>query len=148
MTTEDSEDTEGKIADVNLDCKRSIMPLIFEEETYKILGACFEVYKEKGCGFLEAVYQECLEIVFEIQELIFQSRTELQLTYKERILKQKHIPDFICFAKIILEIKAVTKLNDEHRAQVHNYLKATGHKVGLLVNFGHYPKVEHERIVR
>jgi GxxExxY protein len=148
MTTEDSEDTEGKIADVNLDCKRSIMPLVFEEETYKILGACFEVYKEKGCGFLEAVYQECLEIEFEIQELIFQSRTELQLTYKERILKQKYIPDFICFAKIILEIKAVTKLNDEHRAQVHNYLKATGHKVGLLVNFGHYPKVEHERIVR
>ncbi len=124
------------------------MSLVFEEETYKILGACFEVYKEKGCGFLEAVYQECLEIEFEIQELLFQSRSELQLTYKERILKQKYIPDFICFGKIILEIKAVTKLSDEHRAQVHNYLKATGYKVGLLVNFGHYPKVEHERIVR
>ena len=76
------------------------------------------------------------------------NRSELQLTYKERILKQKYIPDFICFGKIILEIKAVTKLNDEHRAQVHNYLKATGYKVGLLVNFGHYPKVEHERIIR
>ncbi len=124
------------------------MSLVFEEETYKILGACFEVYKEKGCGFLEAVYQECLEIEFEIQELLFQSRSELQLTYKERILKQKYIPDFICFGKIILEIKAVTKLSDEHRAQVHNYLKATGYKVGLLVNFGHYPKVEHERIIR
>ena len=124
------------------------MSLVFEEETYKILGACFEVYKEKGCGFLEAVYQECLEIEFEIQELLFQSRSELQLTYKGRILKQKYIPDFICFGKIILEIKAVTKLSDEHRAQVHNYLKATGYKVGLLVNFGHYPKVEHERIVR
>lgn len=148
MTTEDSEYTEGKIADVNLDSKGSIMPLVFEEETYKILGACFEVYKEKGCGFLEAVYQECLEIELEIQELLFQSRSELQLTYKERILKQKYIPDFICFGKIILEIKAVTKLNDEHRARIHNYLKATGYKVGLLVNFGHYPKVEHERIVR
>lgn len=124
------------------------MSLVYEEETYKILGACFEVYKEKGCGFLEAVYQECLEIEFEIQELLFQSRSELQLTYKERILKQKYIPDFICFGKIILEIKAVTKLSDEHRAQVHNYLKATGYKVGLLVNFGHYPKVEHERIIR
>ena len=124
------------------------MSLVYEEETYKILGACFEVYKEKGCGFLEAVYQECLEIEFEIQELLFQSRSELQLTYKDRILKQKYIPDFICFGKIILEIKAVTKLSDEHRAQVHNYLKATGYKVGLLVNFGHYPKVEHERIVR
>lgn len=124
------------------------MSLVYEEETYKILGACFEVYKEKGCGFLEAVYQECLEIEFEIQELLFQSRSELQLTYKDRILKQKYVPDFICFGKIILEIKAVTKLNDEHRAQVHNYLKATGYKVGLLVNFGHYPKVEHERIIR
>ena len=124
------------------------MSLVYEEETYKILGACFEVYKEKGCGFLEAVYQECLEIEFEIQELLFQSRSELQLTYKDRILKQKYSPDFICFGKIILEIKAVTKLNDEHRAQVHNYLKATGYKVGLLVNFGHYPKVEHERIIR
>ena len=151
MTTEDSEDseyTEGEIADVNLKRKRRTMSLVYEEETYKILGACFEVYKEKGCGFLEAVYQECLEIEFEIQELLFQSRSELQLTYKDRILKQKYIPDFICFGKIILEIKAVTKLNDEHRAQVHNYLKATGYKVGLLVNFGHYPKVEHERIIR
>ena len=124
------------------------MSLVYEEETYKILGACFEVYKEKGCGFLEAVYQECLEIEFEIQQFLFHSRSELQLTYKKRILKQKYIPDFICFGKIILEIKAVTKLNDEHRAQVHNYLKATGYKVGLLVNFGHYPKVEHERIIR
>ena len=124
------------------------MSLVYEEETYKILGACFEVYKEKGCGFLEAVYQECLEIEFEIQRLPFQSRFELQLTYKERILKQKYIPDFICFGKIILENKAVTNLNDEHRAQVHNYMKATGYKVGLLVNFGHYPKVEHERIIR
>ena len=124
------------------------MSLVYEEETYKILGACFEVYKEKGCGFLEAVYQECLEIEFDIQQLPFQSRFELQLTYKERILKQKYIPDFICFGKIILEIKAVTNLSDEHRAQVHNYLKATGYKVGLLVNFGHYPKVEHERIIR
>ena len=92
------------------------MSLVCEEETYKILGACFQVYKEKGCGFLEAVYQECLEIEFEIQQLLFQSRSELQLTYKDRILKQKYIPDFIFFGKIILEIKAVTKLNDEHRA--------------------------------
>ena len=122
--------------------------LLYETDSFAIRGACFEVYKEKGCGFLEAVYQECLEIEFEIQQLPFQSRSELQLTYKERILKQTYIPDFICFGKIILEIKAVTNLNDEHRAQVHNYLKATGYKVGLLVNFGHYPKVEHERIVR
>ncbi len=124
------------------------MSLIYEEETYRILGACFEVYKEKGCGFLEAVYQECLEIEFELQQLPIQPRSELRLTYKERVLKQKYVPDFVCFGKIILEIKAVSQISDEHRAQVHNYLKATGYKVGLLVNFGHNPKVEHERIVR
>ena len=109
---------------------------------------CFEVYKDKGCGFLEAVYQECLEIELGFQQLPFLPQSELQLTYKGKILKQRYVPDFICFDKIILEIKAVSKLADEHRAQVHNYLKATGYKVGMLVNFGHYPKVEHERIVR
>jgi GxxExxY protein len=124
------------------------MALLYEEETYRILGACFEVYKEKGCGFLEAVYQECLEIEFELQGILFVPQAELALSYKGRLLKQRYIPDFILFDKIILEIKAVSKLADDHRAQLHNYLKATGYRVGLLVNFGHYPKVEHERIIR
>ena len=124
------------------------MTLIYEDETYKILGACFEVYKEKGCGFLEAVYQECLEIEFGLQALPFVSQQELQLTYKGKVLKQRYVPDFICFNQVILEIKAVTKLGDDHRAQLHNYLKATGYRLGLLVNFGHHPKVEHERIIR
>jgi GxxExxY protein len=124
------------------------MALLFEEETYQVLGACFEVYKDKGCGFLEAVYQECLEIEFGLRGVPFQPQAELMLTYKGRRLKQTYIPDFICFGKIIVEIKAVSQLADEHRAQLHNYLKATGHRVGLLVNFGHCPKVEYERIVR
>lgn len=124
------------------------MALLYEQETYRILGACFEVYKEKGCGFLEAVYQECLEIEFELQGMLFVPQMQLALTYKGRPLKQKYIPDFLLFDKIILEIKAVTQLADEHRAQLHNYLKATGYRIGLLVNFGHYPKVEHERIIR
>ena len=124
------------------------MTLLFEEETYKILGACFEVYKDKGCGFLEAVYQECLEIEFGLQGIPFQPQAELQLTYKGRVLKQKYIPDFICFEKLVVELKAVSQLADEHRAQLHNYLKATGHRVGLLVNFGHFPKLEYERIIR
>jgi len=124
------------------------MALLFEEETYQVLGACFEVYKDKGCGFLEAVYQECLEIEFELRSIPFQPQAELMLTYKGRPLKQRYIPDFICFGKIIVEIKAVSQLADEHRAQLHNYLRATGQRVGLLVNFGHCPKVEYERIVR
>jgi GxxExxY protein len=70
------------------------------------------------------------------------------LNYKGRPLKQRYIPDFICFDKIILEIKAVSELSDLHRAQIQNYLKATGYKLGLLVNFGHYPRMEYERIVK
>jgi GxxExxY protein len=123
------------------------MEIIFKEESYRIMGACFEVYKEMGCGFLEAVYQECLEIELADQGIPFQPQAELALRYKGRSLKQKYIPDFIFFEKIVLEIKAVSALADEHRAQVHNYLKATGYRLGLLVNFGHYPKVEWERIV-
>ena len=121
--------------------------LIHEKETYAILGACFEVYKEKGCGFLEAVYQESLEIEFDLQGLPAKSLVPLSLTYKGRELKKSYEADFICFDKVLVELKAVSALTDEHRAQVQNYLHATGLQVGLLVNFGHYPKVEHERYV-
>jgi GxxExxY protein len=124
------------------------MTLIYGEESYRIIGACFEVYKEKGNGFLEAVYQECLELEFGLQSIPFDARTALSLSYKGCPLKQTYIPDFLCFGKIIHELKAVSKLFDEHRGQVHNYLKATGHKLGLLVNFGHHPGLEYERIVR
>lgn len=121
--------------------------IVYKEESYKIMGACFEVYKEMGCGFLEAVYQECLEIELASQGIAFRPQTELALRYKGMALKQVYVPDFICWENIILEIKAVKELAPEHRAQVHNYLHATGYKLGHLVNFGHYPKVEYERIV-
>ena len=111
------------------------------------LWACFEVYTEKGSGFLEQVYQECLEIEFDLRGIPFVSKQELSLSYKGRSLKSKYIPDLRCYETIIVELKAVKEIADEHRAQVHNYLKATGHKLGLLINFGHYPKVEYERIV-
>ena len=123
------------------------MEVVFKDESYQIMGACFEVYKEKGCGFAEAVYQECLEIEFELQGLSFKAQSELHLTYKGKPLKQKFIPDFILFEKIVVELKAVSELTDGHRAQVHNYLRASGFRLGLLVNFGHFPKVEYERIV-
>ena len=122
--------------------------LILEQETFAIRGACFEVYKEKGCGFVEAVYQECLEMEFTSQGILFVPQPRLELEYKGRKLRSEFQPDFICFNQVIVELKAVKELTDEHRAQVHNYLKATGHRVGLLVNFGHYPGVEIERIVR
>ena|SRR5690349_18359950 len=121
--------------------------LIYREQSYKIMGACFEVYKEKGCGFVEPVYQECLEMEFGLAGIEFKAQVPLSLAYKDRPLKQRYVPDFVCFDKIIVELKAVSQLVDEHRAQVHNYLRATGHRLGLLVSFGHYPKVEYERIV-
>src|SRR6266404_5904676 len=108
--------------------------LIFKDESYAIIGACFEVYREKGCGFLEAVYQECLELELGFQNILFDAQYPLILKYKGRELKQRYIPDFICFGKIALEIKAVSRLVDDHRAQVHNQLRATGYKPGILVN--------------
>ena len=120
--------------------------IIHKLESFEIMGACFEVYKEKGSGFVESVYQECLEIELGLRNIPFIAHQELALTYKGRPLKSKFKPDFICYDKIVLEIKSVSGLTDEHRAQVQNYLRATGLKLGLLVNFGHYPKVEYERI--
>jgi GxxExxY protein len=124
------------------------MSILLKSESYALVGACFEVYNEKGCGFLEPVYQECLEIELGLLGIPFRAQPGLELTYKGHHLKQRYVPDFICYSQIVVELKAVTALADEHRAQVHNYLKATGHRLGLLVNFGHYPKLEYERIVR
>jgi len=120
---------------------------LFKDETYQIIGCCFEVYNEKGCGFLEPVYQECLEIEFGIQEIPFVARQPLTLDYKGRTLTKTYEPDFVCFDKIIVELKAVSTITDDHRAQLLNYLNATETRVGLLVNFGHHPKVQYERMV-
>jgi GxxExxY protein len=123
------------------------MDLIYKDEAYAITGACFEVYNDKGCGFLEAVYQECLEIELGLRDIQFQPQAELQLSYKGRPLKQHYYPDLFCFGKIV-EIKAISEVGDECRALVHNYLKATGCRLGLLVNFGHKGTLDYERIVR
>ena len=121
--------------------------LLFKEESYKIVGAGFEEYREKGCGFLEPVYQECMEIELRLQGIPFVPQKPLALESKGCRLRSKHQPDFDCYDQIVLELKAVIELTDEHRAQVQNYLKATGLKLGLLVNFGHYPKAQVECIV-
>ncbi len=117
------------------------------DETYQVLGACFEVYNEKGCGFLEAVYQECLQMELALKEVPFVSHRPLRLAYKGTQLRKAYEADFVCFEKVIVEIKAVSTLIDEHRAQLINYLHATGLDVGLLINFGHHPKLQYERIV-
>ena len=122
--------------------------IIYKNESYVIVGACFEVYNAKGCGFLEQVYQECLAIEFEHQGIPAIPKPLLTLSYRDRMLRQTYQPDFVCSEKIILELKAVSTLADEHRAQLLNYLHATGFELGLLVNFGHYPKLEYERIAK
>lgn len=122
--------------------------VLFAKESYRIIGACFEVYNQMGSGFLEAVYQECLAIEFETQGIPFIAKPKQQLAYRGRQLTQSYEPDFLCFNRIIVEIKAVESLCPEFRCQVLNYLNATRFDLGLLVNFGHYPRLEHERIIR
>ena len=121
--------------------------LLFEKETYAIRGAVFEVYRNMGCGFLEAVYQECLEKELALRGIPFVSQASLQLSYKGETLQQNYKPDLICFDNVLVEIKALRKITTEHQAQVLNYLKATGIQVGLLVNFGSHPKATVERII-
>ena len=121
--------------------------IIYKDESYRINGACFEVYKEKGCGFLEDVYQECMEIELGIRNVQFESQLELTLCYKDRPLRKKYVPDFFVFGEIVVEIKAVRKLLPEHEAQLINYLRATRKRVGYLINFGNSAELEWKRII-
>lgn len=121
--------------------------LLYEEESYAIRGAIFEVYREMGCGFLEAVYHECLVREFSTQGVPFESKRCVRIAYKGEELAQTYQPDFVCYDKIIVELKAVREIDKAHKAQVFNYLRATGYRLGLLVNFGHHPKATVERIV-
>jgi GxxExxY protein len=128
--------------------ERKIMTeIIYAQESYKIIGACFEVYKEKGCGFLESVFQECIQLELGMQGITFEAQKNISLGYKGIPLEQTYKADLICYGVVLVELKAVSALTDEHRAQVLNYLNATGLRLGLLVNFGHYPKLQWERLV-
>ena len=108
----------------------------FQKETYEIIGACFEVHKILGCGFLEGVYQEALEIEFQLREIPYEREKELPIIYKGEKLKKKFYADFVCYDKIIVETKACSKLIEEHISQVLNYINATNHQLALLFNFG------------
>ena len=121
--------------------------IVYKEESYNIVGAAFHVYNHLGHGFLEAVYQEALEIEFQRRNIPYEREKELRIQYDGVKLKQTYKADFVCFGKIIIELKAVSELNDAHRSQVYNYLHASGYKLGLLLNFGCSDELEHERIV-
>lgn len=121
--------------------------IVYKEESYKIIGAAFKVYNTLGAGFLEAVYQEALEIELQRQGIPYEREKELKIVYDGVELKQTYKADFVCYGKIIVELKAVSALDDAHRAQVYNYLHATGLKMGLLLNFGNAEELEKQRIV-
>ena len=121
--------------------------ILYEKECYQIQGAIFAVYREIGSGFLEAVYQECLAREFHAAAIPFVAQNELRLYYKGEKIEQSYRADFVCYDNIILELKAVQDVAPIHKAQVLNYLKMSQLKLGLLVNFGHYPKATIDRIV-
>ena len=121
--------------------------ILLKGEVYQIMGAAFEVHKEKCHGFVEAVYQDCLEIEMGFRSIPFESQKEMLLHYHGQTLKHTYIPDLICFGQIIVELKAVKELADEQRAQLLNYLRASQMRVGLLINFGQHTGVQWERMV-
>ena len=120
--------------------------LLYADEVYAIQGAIFEVYKTLGSGFLEGVYQEALELELTSRGIPYRSQPEITISYKGSMLHQKYRADILCFDSIILELKAVNQLLPEHSAQLFNYLRATGMKLGLLINFSHYPGADIRRI--
>ena len=121
--------------------------LYLKEEVYAVIGAAIEVHKEMGCGFLEAVYQEAMGLELMDREIPHKAECNLAIQYKGRILKKTYCADFICFEQLVVEIKALEKLYSRDEAQLLNYLKATGMKVGVLVNFGAHGKLEWKRFV-
>jgi len=121
--------------------------LILGDEVYQIVGAAMEVYYQLGCGFLEPIYQQALEIELGRRRIPFEPQQELVICYKGEILDKKYIADFICFNQIIIELKALNGLSGREIAQLINYMKITGMHVGLLFNFGSTPKLEWKRYV-
>ncbi len=119
----------------------------YKEETYKIIGCAMEVHSELGSGFLEAVYQEALSIVFDKNKIPYEREKTLNILFKKRILKKHYSADFYCYNKIIVELKAVNNLTNNDLSQVLNYLKATNQKIGLLINFG-TERLEYKRVIR
>ena len=121
--------------------------IIYKDEAYKIVGAMMTVHKELGCGFLEAVYQDALEIEFKMQGIPYEREKEFDISYKGFAIGKKYRADFICYNKIIVELKAVEKILPEFKAQTLNYMKMANSRLGILANFGQ-TSLEIQRLVR
>jgi GxxExxY protein len=127
---------------------RSATGLILKDEVYAIVGAAIEVHRELGPGFLEAVYQEAMEIELRERRIPFEAQKRLRISYKGRTLNKEYSADLVCYGQVIVELKALDRLSGSEQAQVLNYLKATGLPVGVLINFGSRGKLEWKRFVR
>jgi len=121
--------------------------MIYQKESYEIIGTAMEVHRELGCGFLEEVYQEAFERELQLRGIPYEREKILTITYKDQELKKKYKADFVCYDSIIVELKALSELTSEHSSQVINYLKCTGYKLGLLINFGE-DSLSYKRLVR
>ena len=117
---------------------------IYKQETHDIIGAAMAVHRFLGCGFTEKVYQDALEQELLALKIPFVRELPVYATYRDVQLKTQFIPDFVCYDKIIVELKAVKDLDDTHRSQAINYAKIAGYKVALLINFGN-TSLEFER---
>lgn len=120
---------------------------IYKDEGYRLMGAAFEVYNERGYGLAEEIYQECLEIECDLRDIPFRAKQELACHYKGRELKRRYIPDLFAFGCLVVELKAASQLLPEHEAQLINYLRLTRQPVGYLINFGHRDTLEWKRII-
>ena len=121
--------------------------LLFEEETYAIVGAALEVYYKLGPGFLEPIYHEALAVEFALRGVPFESEKQMRVTYKGQVLEKTYYVDFLCFDHIIVELKSMVTLTQVEWAKVLNYLKVSGLRLGLLFNFGGRPRLEQKRII-
>jgi GxxExxY protein len=125
-----------------------MVELLFKEEVFSIVGAAIEVHRELGPGFLEAVYQEALEIELAERNIPFESQKHLKVLYKGKVLNKEYIADIVCYSQIVVELKALTELSGNEEAQLLNYLKASGFRVGLLINFGRNGRLEWKRLIK
>jgi GxxExxY protein len=122
--------------------------LLYKTEVFEIIGAAIEVHQELGHGFLEAVYREAVQIELTQRNIPFEAQRSLRIRYKDQMLKKEYVADFICYGKIIAELKALDELTGKEESQLLNYLKATGLRVGLLINFGSFGKLEWKRYIK
>ena len=121
--------------------------LILKEEVFRIMGAAMEVYNVLKSGFNESVYQSALELEFGLRSIPFARQVPLRVKYKDQVLDKHFIADLICFGSVLVELKAITQLTLADEAQLHNYLRATGLRVGLLINFGNPDELKWKRLI-